>query len=116
MNDLERCKDWIEGALEYSGGTHNYADVVKGIKQKKLQLWPAEDACLVTEIISYPQLKCLNIFLGGGNLKTLKDMHDSVEEFGKMVGCTRFTISGRRGWARVFKGFKPLHQTIVKEI
>ena len=116
MNELERCREYIEGALEYSGGTHDYEDIVRGVYDKKMQFWPAEDACLVTEIITYPKIKCLNIFLGGGNLKTLKDMHDSVEAFGKMVGCTRVTISGRNGWARVFKGFKPLHKTIVKEI
>ena len=116
ISEIDKCKDWIEGALKYSGGTHDYADIIRGIKQNKMQLWPAMDACLVTEIFTFPKLKCLNVFLGGGNLETLKDMHDSVEAFGKMMGCKKVTISGRKGWVRVFKGFKPLHQTIVKEI
>ena len=116
MNELERCKPWIEGALEYSGGTHNYSDIVEAVTSNKMQLWPANDACLVTEVISFPKVKCLNVFLGGGSLKTLKDMHDSIEEYAKMIGCTRISISGRKGCCRVFKGFQPLHQTITKEI
>ena len=32
MNEeLERCKPWIEAALEYSGGTHDFIDVAEGI-------------------------------------------------------------------------------------
>jgi len=27
VNELERCRPWIEAALEYSGGTHEFEDV-----------------------------------------------------------------------------------------
>ena len=50
ISEIDKCKDWIEGALKYSGGTHDYADIIRGIKQNKMQLWPAKDACLVTEL------------------------------------------------------------------
>ena len=48
---LERCRKWIEDALEYSGGTHTFDDVAQCILDGKLQLWPAERGCAVTEIV-----------------------------------------------------------------
>ena len=42
--ELERCKPWIEAALEYSGGTHDWIDVCEGIYKGTMQLWPAKDS------------------------------------------------------------------------
>ena len=47
ISEIDKCKDWIEGALKYSGGTHDYADIIRGIKQNKMQLWPAKDLSLI---------------------------------------------------------------------
>ena len=43
-----------------------------------MQIWPADDGCLVTEMLLYPKKKVLHIFLAGGKLETLTDMHESV--------------------------------------
>ena len=74
VNELERCRPWIEAALEYSGGTHNFEDVAKGILEGNMQLWPTPRGCIVTEIVVYPRKKVLNVFLGGGELDQLLDM------------------------------------------
>jgi len=31
MDQLVRCKNWIEAALAYSGGTHSFQDIVDGV-------------------------------------------------------------------------------------
>ena len=54
VNELERCRPWIEAALEYSGGTHEFEDVAKGIIEGRMQLWPSPRGCIVTEIVVYP--------------------------------------------------------------
>jgi len=54
-NELERCKPWIEAALEYSGGTHDFSDIVEGLRKGVLQLWPTPKGCIVTEIVVYPK-------------------------------------------------------------
>jgi hypothetical protein len=41
MTEMERCRPWIEDALEYSGGTHVFDDVVSGVTSGRMQLWPA---------------------------------------------------------------------------
>ena len=73
-NELDRCKTWIEAALEYSGGTHDFEDVVQGITLGTMQLWPTPKGCIVTEIVIYPKKKVLNVFLGGGELEQIMDM------------------------------------------
>lgn len=117
MSELERCRPWIEAALEYSGGTHVWEDIVDGLTSGRMQLWPAPKGCLVTEIISYPRKRVVNVFLGGGELEQLADMHEAVIAWAKGQGCTAATINGRKGWERAFKGrgWVPLHVTLGKE-
>jgi len=31
--EIKRCRKWIEAALEYSGGTHTFSDVVSGLNK-----------------------------------------------------------------------------------
>ena len=118
VNELERCRPWIEAALEYSGGTHNFEDVAKGIVEGNMQLWPTPRGCIVTEIVVYPRKKVLNVFLGGGELDQLLDMHNAVTAWAKSYGCEALTITGRFGWKKPLKahGWKPLHASFQKEI
>ena len=118
MTELERCKPWIYAALSYSGGTHNFTDIAQGIAEHRLQLWPAPNGCLVTEVLDYPRKRVLNVFLGGGDMAQLLDMADDVTAWAKAVGCTGLTIHGRKGWERVFarRGWKPLHICLSKGI
>lgn len=117
-DEFKRCKKWIEDALEYSGGTHEIEDVFRGILEGKMQLWPAPDGCLVTEIIVYPRKKVLHIFLAGGKLDQLTDMHDDVIRWAKSYDCSALTLSGRKGWERALlgHGWKPTFVTLSKEI
>jgi len=117
MTVLEQCKPWIEAALEYSGGTHTYQDIVDGIGEARFQLWPAPRGCLVTEIVVYPRKKVLNVFLGGGELEQLADMHKDVIAWSQAQGCTAATITGRKGWERAFKkhGWALTHVTLGLE-
>jgi len=116
--ELERCREWIEAALEYSGGTYLFEDVVNQVKSGMLQFWPAPDACAVTEIITYPRKKVLHIFLAGGNMDTLIDMNDSAERFAKLNDCTGVSLAGRPGWAKILnkKGWSPSYVTLGKDI
>jgi hypothetical protein len=121
MNDLSaeliRCREWIEAALEYSGGTHNFADIVHGIHSNKMQLWPSAKGCIVTEIVVYPRKKLINIFLGGGELNQILDMHSDVISWAKQQGCSGMTMTGRLGWKKPLAeyGWKVLHQSYAKE-
>lgn len=118
QSELDRCRPWIEAALEYSGGTHLFEDIVAGVQSGHMQLWPAPDGCLVTEIIVFPRKKVLNVFLGGGDLDRLVDMHDALAAWGRAQDCDAATINGRTGWQRVYKsrGWTPMHICLSKEL
>ena len=116
--EFERCKPYIEAALEYTGGTHDIIDIYEGLYKGTMQLWPAEKSCLVTEIINYPKMKCLNIFLGGGDLTEIMSMHEDVILWAKDQGCSALNMTGRFGWKKPLLeyGWKPMHSSYVKEI
>ena len=113
-----RCKKYIEAALEYSGGTHDIIDIYQGLYTGAMQLWPNKNSCLVTEIITYPKKKVLNVFLGGGDLTEILEMHDSVISWAKEQGCSALSMTGRFEWKKPLSkyGWKPLHSSYVKEI
>jgi hypothetical protein len=119
LEHLERLRHHVEAALEYSGGTHHFADVRKMVEQNKLQLWPAVNSVVLTEIIVYPRLKNLHYFLAGGDLDELSRMRPMIESWGKSIGCTRVSLAGRRGWAKTFlkdEGYSPQWTVLAKEL
>jgi hypothetical protein len=102
--EFERCRAWIEDALEYSGGLYALEDVREGIANGKYQLWPGKQSMCVTELCRYPQAAAVNVFLGGGDLTELLEMAPHILGWAKANGAEVATIYGRPGWARVFKG------------
>lgn len=101
MLELDRCRQWIENALMYSGGTHEFIDIVNGVLSGTMQLWAGEHGCAVTEITVYPRKKILHVFLAGGDMEQILDFQESAAEFARINKCDSMTIAGRRGWTRV---------------
>ena len=116
-DELERCKPWIEAALEYTPDTHVFDDIVDGIRKGTLQLWATPKGCIITEIICYPRRKKLHVFLGGGELEQIMDMHADVVKWAKLHGCSSLTMTGRFGWKKPLatEGWKSTHALYEKE-
>ena len=120
-DELIRCKDWIQSALNKGGDTHDFKDVVDGIMSGNFQLWLGTNGCAVTEIVVYPNKKVLHVFLAGGDqgqgIEQITDMHDDAMAWGKQQGCEGMTVTGRRGWKKVLasKGWKEQFTTLLKE-
>jgi len=116
--ELERCREWIQAALDEGNNTHSFEDIEEGIRGGYFQFWPADRSCAITEIIRYPNTKSLHIFLAAGDKDQIVDMQESAEHFARMEGCTAMTIAGRRGWVRELKihGYEELLTTVVKRL
>lgn len=99
-NELIRCRPWIEAALDYSR-THDFGDVVQGCFAGEMQLWPAPDGCLVTQVSTFPKRKLLQVFLAGGDMDAVLALADQAEEWGRAQGCDAMMMMGRMGWQRV---------------
>lgn len=116
--NFDRCRPWIEAALEYANGTHSIDDIWHGVVAGQYQFWPAEKGCFITEVIDFPQKRVFHVFLAGGELRQLRQMVDSLESFANALGCQSIMISGRTGWIRVLRdrGVRPSYQVMVKEL
>lgn len=116
--ELDRCRKWIEDALAYGGGTHNFDNIVEGVLTGHMQFWPGEESCAITEIIVFPKKKVLHVFLAGGSMDEIIAMNESAKIWGKAQGCVNMTIAGRKGWEKVLKshGYKPVYTTLSLEI
>ena len=116
--ELLRCKDWIEAALEYAGGTHDFGDIVDAVRAGNMQFWPAPKGCIITELITFPKKRVLHCFLIGGELDQILEMEASLLHFAKLQECETITGAGRQGWRRVMKsrGWKDAYSVISKEL
>ena len=118
MIDLNEYRHQIERALEYSGGTHVYEDVLQGVVEGRMQAWVNGKSVAITEIIVYPRKKVLNGFLAAGNMREILEMVPSAAEWGRQMGCTAFTLAGRKGWQRVFgkRGWRTAFYVLETEL
>jgi hypothetical protein len=117
-DELQRCRQWIEDALKYSGGTHDFEDIVQGVKEGRFQFWNGKESAAITEITVYPKKKILHVFLAGGKMEEIVRMNESAKIFAEINGCSAMTIAGRKGWERVLKkeGYEPKFTTLGLEL
>lgn len=115
--EFERCWPWLEASLEFGafkhGGkiwvSHTKEDVWGRIVSGRCHFWPASESALITEFFTAPTgLKSHHNWLFGGDLSEIVSRMPAVEEFGRKHGAHRETGSGRRGWLRVFDGYKEI--------
>lgn len=111
-----RCRQWLLPAIERAKGTHSEQDIVDGLLNGMLTLWPGEKSAIVTEILLYPRIKALNWFLAGGDLNELLGMEVKIREWAKENGCKRVTLGGRKGWKRVLPGYEDYMTLLFKDL
>lgn len=116
--EIERCREWLQAALDHGGNSHDVEHIEEGIRCNQFQAWFAEDAVLVTELIDYPNYRVVHVFLAGGSLETILQMRPDIERFGQHFGCKYLSINGRPGWARALKefGYDRGLQTVSKHL
>lgn len=116
--EFERCRVWIEDALEYGGGLYALSDIRQGVASGMYQLWPGKQSVCITELCRYPQAAAVNVLLGGGDLTELLEMAPHVLDWARANGAKVATIYGRPGWSKVFKqiGAVPLWTVSVARL
>ena len=113
-----RWQDHIQRALERQI-THSIEDVERMVETGEAQLWQGQKSAAVTEIIQFPRVKVLHLWLCGGDLREItEDMLPQAEAFARVEGCTRLTTAGRIGWDRVMgkHGFTPIASVCAKDL
>lgn len=115
MTEFERCRPYLEAALEYNRGTQTIEDVKAGIESGQFQLIAGRNSAALTEIAKLPQKTYINVILGGGDLEELKDIAKRIEDASRAAGADGVMIIGRRGWGKVLEGYDLYATVYVKE-
>lgn len=103
VQEWKLCRDALLPAIAQTAGTHDEDAVIAAICAGKMKLWRSEESALVTEFQQFPLMKCLNVFLAGGDLHKLLPLYDRVTLFAAANGCHRMTAlftHGENGWKR----------------
>ncbi len=118
MKEWERCKPWIEAALE--GGFYGigYIEGLLNRPHNPGQFWPGKNAAIVTEVQDHGDHRVLFCWAAGGDMEEVLAMASGIEAVGRLLGCQYAMSEGRGGWARVMKkhGYEPYSVTIRKAL
>jgi hypothetical protein len=101
---FERCRAWIEAALAVDAeatADHLLGEVLAG----RVQLWPGERCCVVTQCVLTPQGPTIHVWCGGGRLSEMAAMRPGIEAWGRSMGCIWITGESRKAWDRLLKPF-----------
>lgn len=99
------CRQWLLPAVECSGEDMEEGDLINALVTGQAQIWPGEEAAMVTQLVEQDGHRLLHVLLGGGNLRELLLMHFGVASWGRAMGAQWATINGRAGWGRVLEPF-----------
>lgn len=99
----------FDKALTIGGQTHTREDVLRGIREGKLQCWAEDNAIVITEVIKYPRKKILHAWLVAGDFGTIMAQLPAIQKFAQDNDCAAITTTGRWGFLRRLPefGFKP---------
>jgi hypothetical protein len=98
--EFERFEERIAETLEYAGNTHTTEDIWREIEAGDVQMWPGSTSIILTHIIQSPQRRDLHFFVAAGEMEELMRTYPIVLAWGKEMGCSRATFTGRKGWER----------------
>ncbi len=101
-----RAEPHLSDALAHARGTHELEDLITGFAQGRLQLWVGERAAAVSELLTFPRQRALNIFLAGGDLKELQRGLPGMEAWARGQGCEAMIMSVRLSRSRKRSGWE----------
>jgi hypothetical protein len=119
-----KVRSLLAAALEHAHGTHTVDDVLEGVGKGELQIWIGDRSLAVTEILRFPRMRALNVFLGAGEIAELRACLPGLRAWARGAGCSRLMWSGRldlvdgrrSGWEGLMPEFTPSHVTLFEEL
>lgn len=116
-DDIEK---WIVSALANGNSlTLTEQDIYDQLLARKMQLWLAiwdrPAACAVTKISRHKRVTiCEMLIVGGAAIREWLHFEKAVAEWAKEQGCDVIEGSGRPGWERKAKDYKPVYTVFRK--
>jgi hypothetical protein len=115
--EFDRLWPLLEEAVHRYGETHDKEHVWARIEAGYAHFWALPNSALVTEIQTYETgLREIRGWLAAGDIHEIKAFIPHLEAWGRMAGCKRAAITGRRGWLRAFDDYRDVATIMVKEL
>jgi hypothetical protein len=96
---LEHYRTGLEKALQYDTDGRTFDDIAEQVSHGHAQYWPITyHSVIVTQVSG----KTLHYWLAAGRIAELQAITPQILSFGRDMGCTKATLTGRQGWARSF--------------
>jgi len=93
---------------------HNVDVWLQRCKYDTAQLWNLNDFWAVTEVLKTKTGMALHIVAAAGKYNIA--LVESMENWGKSIGCKNVYFTGRRGWAKRMLGYKLTTITMKKRL
>jgi hypothetical protein len=108
----------LQRALKTAGDTYALEDILEKIDAGLMQAWRQGESIAVTEVMTAPRKKYLNIFLAVGDLAEIEIIRQQIERFAREQGCSFIQATGRGGWVRyaATQGYAAVQTIYRKEL
>ena len=84
--------------LDRMGGTHTVSDILIAIAEGRMQSFVEGNSWAITQVVSFPRAKVLEVFAAVGDLDDLRILHDRILDFAAEIGVGLIRAYGRKGW------------------
>lgn len=118
LEALHALREPVMKALERAGRTHSIQDVAQMILSGRAQFFGNEHGACITEFVTYPRRRVLNVWLAVGELEACLALQPEMEAFALANGATALSAVGRKGWERTLEkhGWKTVGLVLAKEL
>lgn len=101
MAEWERCKHWIQAALDHDGDHYTIEDVWRDVSEGRATFWSGKRSAVISQFWNFPRARVCHYWLAGGDMGELLDeMMPVIEGWAKAQGCSETSLGGRKGWQR----------------
>jgi hypothetical protein len=111
-----KARGFLKEAIAACDGTYSEDDILKAVLDGRYALFLGERSAMVCSFENFPRMKVIHGFLAGGELEEVKAMEADISEQAGRNGFQRVELSGRRGFLKVFPGYRELCTTIIKDL
>lgn len=112
---LNKFREPLEASIRDGLGMLTFERLVQMVKEGSVSVLHSDIAVVVFETNNIDGKVFVNTILCGGELEGVMELQDKVEEIAKSIGAVGSLIIGRRGWGRVFDGYKDVATLYFKE-
>lgn len=102
--------------LKECGHTHTADDIRQAVEEGRMQSWVNNDSLVITEVLSHPQGREMNVVLVVGDFNDIMEMQPKIDAFAREYGCSSMRTTGRHGLIKLLPtyGWKPSKKIIFE--